>query len=83
MRQPTKPATTTIADTDTSSGFPKLLTPIDAAEILQVDIQLLNQWRSARRGPRFVKIGRFVRYRATDLEAWIDRQEVKTELKLV
>jgi hypothetical protein len=32
--------------------------------------------RSLQRGPQFLKIGSLVRYRARDVEAWIDHQTV-------
>jgi predicted DNA-binding transcriptional regulator AlpA len=62
---------------------PELLTPKQVAEKLQVDVQLLNQWRSARKGPKFHKLGRFIRYKADELQEWIDSQVVETDLKLV
>ncbi|TXH10154.1 MAG: DNA-binding protein [Hyphomicrobiaceae bacterium] len=62
---------------------PELLTPTQVAEKLKVDVQLLNQWRSARKGPRFVKLGRFIRYKSDELQEWIDAQGVDTNLKLV
>jgi predicted DNA-binding transcriptional regulator AlpA len=34
----------------------------------------LAQWRFHGKGPRFVKIGRNVRYRASDVNAWLDAQ---------
>jgi len=61
----------------------ELLTPSQVAEKLKVDVQLLNQWRSARKGPRFVKLGRFIRYKSDELQEWIDAQGVDTNLKLV
>ena len=66
-----------------TSELTKLLTPDDVAELFQIDKQLLNKWRSARRGPQFVKIGHAVRYRAEDVKVWVDGQTMKTELKLV
>ena len=32
----------------------------------------LQNWRYAGKGPRFVKLGGTVRYRASDLEDWLD-----------
>lgn len=61
----------------------QLLTPAQVAERLQVDIQLLNQWRSRRKGPKFLKIGHLVRYEAAELQKWIDQSKVETDLKLV
>jgi len=51
-----------------------LLTPHEAAEFLRVPESTLAQWRSQRRGPRFVKLERrLVRYRASDLEEYLSR----------
>ena len=48
-----------------------------AAEILSVKRQTLANWRSAGRGPAFVKVGRAVRYRPEDLEEFIQKHTVK------
>lgn len=48
-----------------------LLTTREAAEMLNVKETTLEQWRWNGRGPRFVKLGRLVRYRQTDLEAFM------------
>ena len=34
----------------------------------------LYQWRYRREGPPGFRVGRYVRYRRTDVEAWIERQ---------
>ncbi len=60
-----------------------LLTPEQVAKRLQVEVQLLNKWRSARKGPKFVKVGHKVRYDPVELQKWIDAQQVQTSLKLV
>ena len=52
----------------------ELLTPDETAELLRVPVQLLYRWRYERRGPPSFKIGRYLRYRRAELEAWIDRQ---------
>lgn len=44
----------------------------EAATYLNVQPATLEQWRWNGRGPRFVKIGRSVRYRIADLEAFLD-----------
>lgn len=49
------------------------LTTEQVAEILGVRPNTLEIWRSHGGGPPFVKIGRLVRYRSGDLEAWIAR----------
>lgn len=34
----------------------------------------LAQWRYLGIGPKFIKLGRSVRYRRSDVEAWLDGQ---------
>ncbi len=50
------------------------LTRIEAAERLKLPPKTLSNWASLGRGPRFAKIGRFARYRLSDLVAWEDAQ---------
>jgi excisionase family DNA binding protein len=66
---------------DGSRGSPRLLTPKEAAEFLGVPEGTLAQWRSQRRGPSYFKLeGRLVRYRASDLENYLSRHTIETEL---
>jgi len=44
----------------------------EAAELLRVKPTTLEQWRWNGKGPRFIKLGRCVRYRRADLEAFMD-----------
>jgi excisionase family DNA binding protein len=49
-----------------------LLTPKQAAELLNVPVGTLAQWRYIGEGPKFAKLGaRHVRYRRDDLEAFV------------
>lgn len=57
----------------------RLFTETVTAEFLGVTLASLRKWRWERKGPAFIKIGRLVRYRKEDLEAWLDRQTVRTE----
>jgi len=52
----------------------RLLTTAQAATILNIAPGTLVIWRCTRRvpGPRFIKIGRAVRYRYADLVAFIE-----------
>ena len=36
----------------------------------------LSQWRYLGRGPRYMKVGRLVRYRRSDVETWLDANTV-------
>ncbi len=49
----------------------RLLLTDEAAAWLQVAPRTLEDWRTAGAGPRFVKIGRLVRYRVSDLQEWV------------
>jgi len=58
-----------------ASEVEQLLTAEEVAERLQVKVDTLHQWRWLGKGPRAVKVGRkFVRYRAGDVNDWIDAQ---------
>jgi excisionase family DNA binding protein len=49
----------------------KLLDQREAAQILKISVRTLERHRAAGTGPRFLRLGRLVRYRASDLEEWI------------
>jgi predicted DNA-binding transcriptional regulator AlpA len=55
----------------------RLLTPEEVGKFTGLSIETLAQWRSQRRGIRFIKISRnVVRYRQTDLDSWIAERTV-------
>lgn len=51
-----------------------LLTPQEAAEYLRTKDRTLERWRHTGGGPPFVKIGRRVCYKLTDLDTWLAHQ---------
>ncbi len=51
-----------------------LLTPNDVSELLGVPVKTLANWRSARTGPLFLRVGVHVRYRQSDIEHWLEEQ---------
>jgi predicted DNA-binding transcriptional regulator AlpA len=53
----------------------RLVTPAELAEFLGVPAHTLAQWRSRGLGPAFVRVGRYVRYRWSAVERWIDERE--------
>ncbi len=56
---------------DHSIVLPQLLTPGDVAAYLGVPTGTLANWRYQGVGPPFVHVGRLVRYRAEDVDTWI------------
>ena len=55
-----------------------LLTPAQVGNYLGVPLGTLANWRYQGRSPAFVRFGRHVRYRATDIAAWVDQQRPGT-----
>jgi hypothetical protein len=56
-----------------------LLSPADLAELIGVDTRTLAIWRCQCRGPDFVKLGRAVFYRRTDVQAWVGLNVQQTD----
>jgi len=50
----------------------EMMTERQVAESLSMSIGSVRKWRRLRTGPRFVKIGRAVRYRRRNVEAWLE-----------
>ena len=48
-----------------------LLTENEVAALLHVTVKALQGWRYRGGGPRFVKVGRCVRYRMEDLQCFV------------
>lgn len=57
---------------DGNSNIPQpILDPHGAANHLGLKVTTLADMRVRGVGPRFLKVGRLVRYRMADLEAWL------------
>lgn len=57
----------------------QVLSEREAAEILKIKPQTLSVWRCTRRYDLpFIRCGRSIRYRLSDLEAWLNRRTVGT-----
>lgn len=54
----------------------ELLSQQALAEYLGVPLGTLTDWRYRGKGPAYAVVGKHVRYRATDVEAWLDAQTV-------
>lgn len=56
----------------------RLVDEVAAAEILQISRRTLQAWRVKGGGPRYVRVGRAVRYSITDLNSWIDARKASS-----
>ena len=48
------------------------LTTQEVADLLNVRRTTLEAWRSRGGGPKFMKLGRVVRYRRKDVDQWLE-----------
>lgn len=53
----------------------RLLSQDDVAELLAIAPRSLESWRLRGGGPRYVRVGRLVRYRHTDVSDWLAARE--------
>jgi hypothetical protein len=51
----------------------------EAARILGCTVACLRGWRQRKRGPAFIRIGRLVRYRPSELAEFMDRNRVAAD----
>ncbi len=62
----------------------QLLNETQAADILCYSVRALQNWRRRGGGPRFVKVSaRSVRYRYSDLVAWIELRTVSNTSQII
>jgi predicted DNA-binding transcriptional regulator AlpA len=62
-----------------NSTLEHLLNEQDVARITGLSLASVRRWRLLNRGPRFIKLGAAVRYRPSDLAAWLDSRPAKGE----
>lgn len=48
--------------------------PEELSDFLRVPVKTLYQWRHRGIGPKGTKVGRHIRYRWKEVEAWLDSQ---------
>lgn len=53
----------------------RLLTAEELAEFLGVSVATLYQWRWKNTGPPALKVGRYLRWRQADVDAWLDERQ--------
>jgi predicted DNA-binding transcriptional regulator AlpA len=55
-----------------------LLNEQEAAPLLRLKIKTLQTWRTLKKGPRFVRVGRLVFYPRSELEQFLTNSLVET-----
>lgn len=55
----------------TVESTPPLFDERALAETLSVSVKAIQSWRYKGGGPKFVRLGRAVRYRPEDVEVWL------------
>jgi predicted DNA-binding transcriptional regulator AlpA len=61
-------------DTATRPLTTPLLNEREVAKLTGMSLATVRRWRLYKQGPRFLKIGASVRYRAEDLGEWLSSQ---------
>ena len=58
----------------TESLTESLMSLEDVAHYFGVPVRTVYAWRATRKGPRGFRVGKYVRYKASDVELWLERQ---------
>jgi excisionase family DNA binding protein len=64
--------TTTTSETLTRSP---ILNPVQVADLLQVPVRTLEEWRHKKTGPPYRKVGRHVRYQYSKVMEWFESND--------
>ncbi len=65
---------TAVVITYAPSVAEQLLTTAQLAAYLQVPVATIHQWRYRGEGPRGAKVGKHLRWRRADVDAWLEAQ---------
>jgi excisionase family DNA binding protein len=63
---------------DQMQGTPRALTEREVAERLGLSVATLRAWRHRGKGPRFLRLGRSVRYLPSDVDDFVRASAVDT-----
>ena len=53
-----------------------VMTEPETAEHIGISLSGLRKWRNDGRGPAYVRLGRLIRYRRTDIEEWLEKRMI-------
>lgn len=54
----------------------RLLSVEELAAVVGIPVRSVRQWAVKGTGPRRLRVGKYVRYKASDVRAWLDSQYV-------
>jgi excisionase family DNA binding protein len=66
---------------DQTRDTARALTEREVAELLRLSVATLRAWRHRGKGPRFLRLGRSVRYLPSDVDAVVRASAVDTRSK--
>lgn len=52
--------------------YEPLMTAQELAEYLRIPLHTLYDWRRHRKGPPAIRMGKHLRYRASDVDGWLE-----------
>lgn len=58
----------------TTTADERLLSAREVADWLGIPVATLYGWRHQGKGPRGARVGKYLRYRSTDVVAWFEAQ---------
>jgi predicted DNA-binding transcriptional regulator AlpA len=61
----------TIDSSPSGSAYSQLIDEKQLCAELGISSVTATKWRARAEGPRFIKVGRLIRYRRSDVEAWL------------
>ena len=65
-------------DTMAMESFHGLLTVDELAAYLKVPVGTIYAWRHRSVGPEGIRVGRYIRFRAEDVETWLSDQQTES-----
>ena len=68
----------TMTARDQTRGTARALTEREVAELLGLSVATLRAWRHRGKGPRFLRLGRSVRYLPADVDEFVRASAVDT-----
>jgi len=54
----------------------KILNELEVSRATRLALPTLRNWRSLGKGPAYVKMGRAIRYRESDVQNFVDRSRI-------